>query len=253
MRSNLSMRWWLLPIIALFLALASGCDVKKLSMRLSVRPDGSGAIEAGFLAEKAGLVLLGASSCRDLIEQSSSGSSSIPKEKIRVVEDRLSEGRCRFSIPFQNFQELRSYMGNENTVRRLTLDPGNRRFEIDMDINVNVEETEFILDLPGTPLQHNAHEARGRQLIWRWTGSSYSPRKERIWASSTVEPEMISPGLLVLIVILMGVAALGFLFLRQGGLPRLSVSRAPAQRFCPHCGAPLLPGARFCSHCGRPV
>ncbi|GEM_PF-6608891 len=251
MRSKQALPQRVLFFILMALLLAGACGYapknEEVILQLRVRPDGSGIVHIDISLQT--LRELWISSCKALIERSSS---SIPKEKIQV-EERPSEDRCRLSVHFQNFQELRSHLEETNTVRRLTLDPGNRRFEIDMDVDVNFEKTEFILDLPGTPLQHNAHEARGRQLIWRWTGSSYSPRKERIWASSTVEPEMISPGLLVLIVILMGVAALGFLFLRQGGLPRLSVSRAPAQRFCPHCGAPLLPGARFCSHCGRPV
>jgi len=228
----------------------------------NIRPDGTG-MASGEIEfrqeEKVTMEGLGISSCRALLTQSSSRLASANVQ----IEDRWSQRLCRFNIPFRNLDELRSsmksLMGAE--ISKLSLDSVRKRFEIQASIELpdessGIERVELLMDLPGTPLETNAHERQGRRLIWRWDlaqNRSLYGKSVEIRATSSVGGSDIPVGVLVLIPILGGGAAAAALVLRRGGLAQLRTAMASAQRFCSYCGSPLPPGARFCGRCGRPT
>lgn len=249
--------WWLLVLLSLLLV--SGCSItlQHLHMTMSFRPDGSNSFRVDMAWKPdmtTGLVMAGAQSCQDLIKGAEG------PLKNAQVENRWSENRCIFAWNFRRLEEARSYLQALGfTVDRLNLDSEKKRFEIQLAWNtpgasMTTENLELVLELPGRPLQHNAHEVRGRQLIWRWGTSARRtmPNRVELQAVSEVGGTEIPPVLVLLIpgvIALMGVA---WILIRRGGLP-ISPMAPEGPRFCPGCGAPLVPGARFCSRCGRSI
>lgn len=132
-----------------------------------------------------------------------------------VEEIHDGETFCVTERPFSNLADLRtSYVGMQQvTVNTLQLEAG--RFTLDLDVDLSDKENggalsnEWQLTLPGEIGSQNADRVEGQTLIW-----VISPgEKKNLHAESTggVVPAAPAPTTNTLILVTLGVLALGFL------------------------------------------
>ena len=164
-----------LVILVIGALLLAGCH--KLEARTKIEPNGSGDLRmgVGFSAEERANMEKQNSNSQDFCNTSQT-----PANVTVTEEQRGDETWCITTTQFKDLEELRSLYEQRKgiTINRLEISDGKFYYDIDLDTLSEdssfsaLNEITWSVDLPGTPIEHNADHMSENTLTWTPTPKS---------------------------------------------------------------------------------